>query len=185
MFDIATRTPKTGSLPFDLQLLQPLPAADYPWHDFSQPSGRPVSYAERLQTFAIALEPTLQTAIILSLFTDRRAGADDVLPAGATDRRGWVGEAFVGDGKAWGSHLWLLYVGKSTADVLERARFAAQEALAWMVDAGVASRVVVTAEWVAGTNGERMAIRPQIYQGADAAPVYDVLWGVSLQRGAA
>lgn len=185
MFDIATRPPKTGYVPFDLQLLAPLPEADYPWHDFSMPSGRPVSYVERLQTFAIALEPTLQTAIILSLFTDRRASADDVLPAGATDRRGWVGEAFVGDGKPWGSHLWLVRTGKATDDVLERARFAAQEALAWMVETGVATRVVVTAEWVAGTNAERMALRPQIYQGADAAPVYDVLWAVSLQRGTA
>lgn len=185
MFDLATRTPQTGLVPFDLQLLPPLPAADYAWHDFSSPSGRPVSYVEQLQTYAIALEPTLQTAIILSLFTDRRAGPDDVLPAGVTDRRGWVGEAFVGDGNPWGSHLWLVRAGKATNDVLERARFAAQESLAWMVETGVATRVVVTAEWVAGTHSERMALRPQIYQGVDAAPVYDVLWAVSLQRGTA
>lgn len=185
MFDIATRPHKTGHVPFDLQLLAPLPAADYRWHDFSSAAGAPVSFVERLQTYSVALEPTIQTAIILSLFTDRRATADDALPAGVSDRRGWVGEAFVGDGRPWGSHLWLVRAGKSTSDVLERARFAAQEALAWMVETGVATRVVVTAEWVAGTNSERMALRPQIYQGADVAPVYDVLWAVSLQRGTA
>lgn len=185
MFDIATRTPTTGRTPFDLQLLTPLPASAYAWHDFATADGEPITYAEQLRTFALGLEPTLQTAIVLSLFTDRRAGPDDALPAGVTDRRGWVGEEFVGDGEPWGSLLWLLYTGKATADVLERARFAAQEALDWMVRDGVASRVVVTAEWVAAEGAERLAIRPQIYQGDDAAPVYDVLWGTSLRRGGA
>lgn len=183
MFDIATRTPTSGSLPFDWQLLPPLPATDYPWHDHAGPSGQPATYVERLQTFALGLEPTLQTAIVLSLFTDRRAGLDDVLPRGVADRRGWVGEAFVGRGDAWGSHLWLVLAGKATSDVPDRARFAAEEALSWMVRDGVASRVVADAVWVAGTHSERLAVRPQIWQGANAEPVYDVLWGTSLQRG--
>lgn len=185
MFDLATRPPKNGLLPFDLQLLQPLPAADLPWHDFASPSGQPAAYAERLRVYALGLEPTLQTAIILSLFTDRRADADDVLPRGAADRRGWVGEAFVGDGKPWGSHLWLLTRGKADEDKPARARFACQEALAWMLEAGVASRIEVDAEWVAGAVTERLAVRPQIWQGQESAPVYDVLWGTSVQRGAA
>lgn len=183
MFDLATRPPKTGYLPFDLQLLQPLPEADLPWHDFSSPSGQPATYVERLQTFALALEPTLQTAIILSLFTDRRAGRDDVLPRGVADRRGWVGESFVGNGRPWGSHLWLLTHGKATDDKPAKARFACEEALSWMLDDGVASRIVVEASWVPGTNSERLAVRPQIWQGQDSAPVYDVLWGTSVQRG--
>lgn len=183
MFDIATRPPKTGYLPFDLQLLTPLPAADLPWHDFSAPNGQPASYVERLQVFALGLEPTLQTAIVLSLFTDRRAGPDDVLPRGVADRRGWVGEAFVGDGKPWGSHLWLLTRGKSDQDKPARAKFACEEALSWMLQDGLASRIVVSAEWVAGTRSERLAVRPQIWQGQDSAPVYDVLWATSVQRG--
>jgi phage gp46-like protein len=141
-------------------------------------------YVERLRVFSLQLEPTLQTAIILSLFTDRRAGADDVLPAGATDRRGWVGEAFVGTGEPWGSHLWLLQRGKATADKPAQAKFVCEEALAWMVATDLASRVTVTAEWVPGTNSERLAVRPQIWQGQDASPVYDVLWGTSVLRGA-
>lgn len=183
MFDLATRPPKNGLLPFDLQLLQPLPEGPAPWHDFASPTGQPVTYFERLQTFALGLEPTLQTAIVLSLFTDRRAGPDDVLPRGVADRRGWVGEAFVGNGQPWGSHLWLLSRGKSTDDKPAKARFACEEALQWMLDTGLASRIVVDAEWVPGTQAERLAIRPQIWQGQEAAPVYDVLWGTSVQRG--
>jgi len=184
MFDLATRPTKTGYAPFDLQLLTPLPASSHPWHSFSLASGQPTTYAEVLQTFALALEPTLQTAIVLSLFTDRRAGPDDVLPAGVSDRRGWVGAEFVGDRQPWGSHLWLLHHGKATEDKPARAKFACQEALAWMVDDGIASRVEVDALWVPGTNSERLAVRPKIWQGSNALPVYDVLWATSVRRGA-
>lgn len=187
MFDIATRPSQVQQgasfgVPFDWCLLSPLPATAYPWTDYQAPDGQPASYVEQLQTFALELEPTLQTAILHSLFTDRRAGRDDLLPRGVVDRRGWVGDEFMSPDDAWGSHLWLLWHGKSTADLLERARFAAQEALAWMVRTEVASLVVVTAEWV-GTNGERLAIRPQIYQPERQTPVYDVLWGTTITRG--
>lgn len=190
MFDIATRpsTPSSGApsgVPFDWRLVSPLPATDHPWTHYGAPDGVPEAYVEQLQTYAVELEPTLQTAIIQSLFTDRRAGRDDVLPRGVVNRRGWVGDEFVSPDDAWGSHLWLLWSGKSTVDVLERARFAAQEALAWMVRTEVASRVVVTAEWVDGATGARLAIRPQIYQPERSTPVYDVLWGTTITRGAA
>lgn len=89
----------------------------------------------------------------------------------------------MGDGKPWGSHLWLLTRGKSDKDKPARAKFACEEALSWMLGDGLASRIVVEAEWVTGTNSERLAVRVQIWQGQDSAPVYDVLWGTSVQRG--
>jgi phage gp46-like protein len=183
MFDIATRPSPSGRLPFDWQLLTPLSDAAYPWTSFDAADGVPVVHAQVLKTYALRLEPTLQTAVALSLFTDRRADADDKLPQGATDRRGWAGEAFVGDGQPWGSHLWLLAYGKADEDKPARARFACTEALAWMVDSGLATKVTADAEWVAGTNSERLAVRPQIWQGSSALPVYDVLWATSVQRG--
>lgn len=190
MFDIATRplTPAAGApigVPFDWRLLVPAAATEHPWTDFTAPSGQPVAYATQLQTFALELEPTLQTAIILSLFTDRRAGRDEVLPRGVSDRRGWLGDEFLNPDQESGSHLWLLYVSKSTTAVLERARFTAQESLDWMVETGVASKVVVTSEWVDGSGGERLAVRPQIFQPDRSSPVYDVLWGTTITRGAA
>lgn len=191
MFDIATRpnptkgTAAIGGVPFDWRLAPPLPLSDYPWHNYATHDGVPATTVESLATYALALEDTLQTAIYISLFSDRRAGVDDRLPAGVTDRRGWVGDEFVADdGDAWGSKLWLLYSGKATADVPERARFAVKEALAWMIDTGVASLIEAEALWVPGTLGERLAIRPQIYQPQQAAPVYDVLWGTTIARGA-
>lgn len=193
MFDVATR-PQPNSidaasvfgLPFDWRLVAPGPAVSYPWKDFVQPSGVPVVYADVLATYSIELEDTLQTAVIISLFTDRRAGVDDKLPAGDTDRRGWVGDEFSSAGfdtktDAWGSLLWTCYAGKTGQDVLERARFAASEALQWLVRDGVASRVDVTTTWT-GSMQDRLAVRPAIYKPRQVRPVYDVLWGTSIRR---
>jgi phage gp46-like protein len=196
MLDLATRPQPARTaaaavfgVPFDLRLAEPLAPANYPWSDYGSPSGAPTQHVDVLATYALELEDTIQTAVILSLFTDRRAGADDKLPLNQTHRRGWVGEEFAADdfdarNDAWGSLLWLCYIGKATGDVLERARFAAWEALSWMVRNGLATRITVTAEWV-GERKDRLAIRPAIYQGEQARPVYDVLWGTSITKGSA
>ena len=193
MFDMATR-PQPASLnagavfgvPFDWRLTAPLPASSYPWADFASPSGEPQRYADQLATYAVELEDTLQTAIILSIFTDKRAGIDDQLPLNETNRRGWVGNDFMppAPGAArddWGTLLWLAYIGKVTGDVLAFAEFTCKEGLQWLVRDGIASRISVTAQWV-GERADRLAVRPQIYQPSQASPVYDVLWGTSLRR---
>jgi phage gp46-like protein len=191
MFDLATRPqPNTASaaavfgVPFDLRLAQPGPPRAYPWTDYLSASGTPQPGVDQLATYSVGLEDTLATAVILSLFTDRRAGRDDKLPLHQADRRGWVGDEFMGaDTDPWGSALWLCWVGKATSEVLEAARFAAQEALQWLVRDGIADRVEVTTEWV-GERLDRLAVRPRIYQPSQAQPVYDVLWGTSIRRNA-
>lgn len=193
MFDVATR-PQPASLnagavfgvPFDWRLTVPLPASSYPWSDFASPTGEPQRYVDQLATYAVELEDSLQTAIILSLFTDRRASADDRLPLNETNRRGWVGDDFMatGPGSArddWGTRLWLCYLGKATGDVPAFAEFTCREGLQWLVRDGIASRIAVTAQWV-GERADRLAVRPQIYQPGRSSPVYDVLWGTSVKR---
>ena len=196
MFDLATRPQPNAAdaasvfgVPFDWRLVAPGPATDYPWQDFAQASGVPAAYTDVLAMYSVALEDTLQTAIILSLFSDARAGRDDALPLHETDRRGWLGDEFATDDfdnrpDELGSRLWLCYFGKAADDVLEKARFAAQEALDWLVRDGIASRVLVTAQW-AGERGDRLAVRPTVYQADRTAPVYDVLWGTSIRKLAA
>lgn len=190
MFDLATRpqpnTLNAGAVfgvPFDWRLATPQPAAAYLFTDYSSPTGEPVKAAELLATYAMELEDTLATAIIISLFTDKRASADDKLPLNETNRRGWVGSEFAAvDATSrqedWGTLLWLIYVGKVTADIPGFAEFTCKEGLAWLVRSGIASRVAVTAEWVA----DRLAIRPQIYKPGQTTPVYDALWGTSIRR---
>lgn len=97
----------------------------------------------------IETDDTLKTATIISLFTDRRARADDKLTANDNDRRGWVGDALSPDeGDLWGSRLWLLRREKETEETRRRAEEYAREALAWMVTSGLVTRTTVSAVWV-------------------------------------
>ena len=94
----------------------------------------------------LAVDDGLGAAVLISLFTDARATADE-LPEGDTDRRGWWGDGLNGDGDETGSKLWLLRREKQTPDVPGRAEALAREALQWMLDDGVASAVETRAEW--------------------------------------
>jgi phage gp46-like protein len=92
----------------------------------------------------LLLEEGLQTAVLISLFSDRRARADDLLPGATDDRRGWWGDAWPEvEGDLIGSRLWLLSREKEVPEPLRKAREYAQEALAWLVDDGICARVEI------------------------------------------
>lgn len=95
----------------------------------------------------------LETAIRLSLFTDRRAEEGDDRPDGVdgfgADLRGWWGSAFMRSG-AMGSRLWTLKRSPLTAETRQRARDFALEALAWFTETGIATAVRVETEVAAG-----------------------------------
>lgn len=124
------------------------------------------------------LEPddSLETAVMLSLFTDRRAADDDVLPFGESDRRGWWGDNFPSvPGDLIGSRLWLLSRSKQTQDVVDRAKDYAKEALQWLIDDRICEQIDVESAIVGnGILGIGITIfRPQV------DPVtfrYDYLW---------
>lgn len=90
----------------------------------------------------------LETAIILSLFCNRRATPDELERFGGEDPGGWWGDALSEiEGDEYGSKLWLLTREKETPETLERAREYAQVALAWMIEDGIAKAVTVEASW--------------------------------------
>ncbi len=92
-------------------------------------------------------DDSLKTAVIVSLFTDRRAEPDDEIPDGTEDRRGWWGDIYPEhDGDLIGSRLWLLDREKQLPSVLRRAETYAAEALQWLIDDGVAQTVDVSAK---------------------------------------
>lgn len=85
----------------------------------------------------------VRTAVLLSLLSDRRVPVGD-LPAGETARRGWWGDSLAPDGDQIGSRLWVLGREARRPDTMRRADGYAHEALAWLVEDGVAERVDVT-----------------------------------------
>lgn len=93
----------------------------------------------------LATDDGLRTAVIISLFSDGRARDDDVLPSG-DDRRGWWGDAFLPPSDRIGSRMWLLEREKMLPATLLRLRDYAREALAWLIEDGIAATVSVLTE---------------------------------------
>lgn len=196
--DIATSSPPNASTsrslsPFDWVLVDANKTAVQVWHDSSDLcAGAKIYNNAAAKQLDLLTEATLHTAVIISLFTDARAGNDDTLPYQQTSRRGWVGAAFLprsdmstDDGMNFGSRLWLIYTGKRVDEVLETARFAAFEALQWLIDTGVVDSMDVQTEWRGDSADAEgvIAIRIRMYRSRDrdAQPIYNALWGTTLR----
>lgn len=108
----------------------------------------------------LATDEGLETAVMLSLYTDRRAEEDDTLPDGTNDRRGYWADAY--NDRLHGSRLWLLDREKELDNVPRRAEEYAREALEWLIEDEVASEVIAEA-----TNVRRgvLLLRIQIRRG--------------------
>jgi phage gp46-like protein len=102
----------------------------------------------------------LATAILISVFTDRTANTDDVIPDGTDDPRGWWGDTQGGSTQGSnaqaaggaqavpvGSRLWLLARAKQNDDTLQRAYDYLTECLQWMLDDGVVAHFDVLVQW--------------------------------------
>lgn len=85
----------------------------------------------------------LESAIMVSLFTDGYASDDFALWPGTTDRRGWWANTYEDD--PIGSNLWQLDRAKFTdySHILLRARDYSITALRWLIDDGIAQSVTV------------------------------------------
>lgn len=83
------------------------------------------------------LDP-LTRAVVISLFTHRRADPDD----NADVPMGWWGDTWaVVANDRYGSKLWLLQRSKLTNALVNTVRNYLREALQWMQDDGVVSRI--------------------------------------------
>lgn len=107
--------------------------------------------------------PDLETAVAISIFTDRRANDDDEVE-GSNKRGCWIDT--YKDTKI-GSRLWLLGRRKATEQTLKEAKEMVEECLEWIVDDGVAKEVVAQNEW-ASYDQNRMNILVQIIKPDDS-----------------
>jgi phage gp46-like protein len=124
-----------------------------------------------------AIDDGMRTAVIISLFSDRLAEADDDLPDGGQGRRGWWGDIYPQvEEDLIGSRLWLLSRSKQMASVLRRAETYAREALQWMLDDGVATLVEVAAE---NPIDGLLALSVRIRSASGAEVVYRAIVGAS------
>jgi phage gp46-like protein len=93
------------------------------------------------------LHADLTRAVIISLFTWRRAATDD--PVDDEELFGWWGDSYpaIADDRI-GSRLWLLRRVKLTAQTQRDAEFYAREALQWLLDDGHVIGLEVSSEQV-------------------------------------
>lgn len=97
---------------------------------------------------ALAVDYTLETQVVVSLFTDLEATPEEIAAAGLDTQRGWWAEVDSlrdPDRPRMGSKLWLLSKGKTTMETLRRAEVYALESLQWLIDAGIAASMEVRA----------------------------------------
>ena len=91
----------------------------------------------------------LETAVLLSIFCERRADSSEV-PI-AKYRRGWVGNILMFDSlDEMGSKLWLLSQARATANNLSRAEKFIAEALEWMIKTGKIRNISVSVNYLTG-----------------------------------
>jgi phage gp46-like protein len=95
---------------------------------------------------------TLETAVIRSLFTDKRLPAGTAPTDGTGDPRGWWGDTY--NGYQIGSLLWTLERSKKTngTALLRTAEKYATDALQWLIDSGVVATATAAASWANATN---------------------------------
>jgi len=104
-------------------------------------------YDLRLENGDLVADGGLETAIIISLFTDRRV-TQEQLPEFQTSRKGWWGDLLpVVDGDQIGSRIWTLNRSKITNETLRLHEDYAREALQHLVEDGVADRIEIEANY--------------------------------------
>lgn len=119
-------------------------------------------------------EATLRTAVLLSLFCDARATAEELRRHGGNDARGWCGDVLARvEGDRWGSKLWLLMREAQVAETLNRAKRYCEDALAWLREDGIASTVEVATSW---SGQGRMQIDLRITKPDDVTDRFAFVW---------
>jgi phage gp46-like protein len=131
----------------------------------------------------LEMDDGLETAVIISLFTDQRAAFDDVLDD-PNDRRGWWGDLTSDqEDDRIGSKLWLLMRSKTITKNLVLAKQYAEDALQWMVADGICAKVNCDVGRFVMKNGDNcMGLKVQIFKndGTNITYAYDDLWNAQL-----
>jgi phage gp46-like protein len=99
----------------------------------------------------------LETACLVSLFTDKLATPDFRPTDGTSDRRGWWADPY--NEQPLGSNLWQLERAHKTRDTLGLAQRYASDALQWLVTDGVARTVAVDTQWLGLAGSTFLGIR--------------------------
>lgn len=119
----------------------------------------------------------LETACIISLFTDARATDEELRLAGLplNDHRGFWGDQFLElPSDSLGSKLWLLARSQRTDETLRQYEDYSYQALTWMLRTQVAQRVTTAATWYQSTG--LLVLEIEIHRPRAVQPRWRRVW---------
>lgn len=130
-------------------------------------------------------EDGLETAVLMSIYTDRQANVDDEIPDGTDNRRGWWADIVnnTNDDKI-GSRLWLLDRSKTDDQTIADAQFYIEECLQWMIDDGVCQDInVIVERYDIEGSSSRLGFQVSILQsdGTTKALKFNDLWTAQME----
>lgn len=117
------------------------------------------------------LDGGFDTAVLIALFSDRRALPDDDRPDVSANPRGWWADALPGN-EDLGSRLWLLSRAKTTTETLRLAEDYCQEALRFLLDSGAADDVRSAAR----REGDRLLIDIDVTEATGDRRAFRLNW---------
>lgn len=123
----------------------------------------------------------LGTAVLISLFTDRRADPDDDIDD-PNDRRGWWGDLVPDRGDKIGSKLWQFDRSKTDQVTLLGIKKAIEDCLEWMINDGIARKIEVELIKFGDVSNYRLLATIRIHRkyGGVESINFDDLWEAQL-----
>lgn len=119
----------------------------------------------------------LESAVLISLYTDRRAEDSD--PYDNKDKRGWWADQIAEiEGDLIGSRLYLLERAKATQQNALLMKVYVFEALEWMIDDKVVAKIEVDTFMFGDSSNKRLGFIVKIYKsnGNVVEMKFDSLW---------
>jgi len=121
----------------------------------------------------LTIDNGFDTAIYLSLFTDKRAAESEITKPQM--RGGWWGNTLADPPFEIGSKLWLLD-NRRTQNTLNKAIDFTRECLQWFIDEGFCKTINVTAEFIA--EGLQLTIQFFYKNGSSETKLFEA-WGAT------
>ncbi len=128
----------------------------------------------RIDGLNLDTDEGLETAVLISMFTDARAKDSDAVEG---DKRGWWGNAYLDPAGELGSRLWLVTRSNLTTASLKLVESYCVEALQWMITKKIAASVVATASRMDGQRNVGLAT-VKITRPIKTAPRFERAWKV-------
>jgi len=121
----------------------------------------------------LSQEDALYTAVFISLFSDARIEPAEVGPSEVSGG-GWWGDAHAEvPGDLFGSKLWRHRRSPASTDTLREVQEDAKDALAWMLEDGIAESISTGARWLARGVG---LLTTEIAKPDGSVDKWDWLW---------